>query len=250
MGPTDRRLIALHVSPFSERAKWVLDHHRLAYVTIHHAPFLGERRLRKLVVAARGKRATVPVLLAGNEMLTESWDIALYADREGSSSPLIPSGRERQIQEWNRTADETMEAGRLLLVPKLLASAPALDETLPPNLPRWFRPMLRPVTRYGTQWFGRKYGFRPEDAPAYRAKVRTTLEKLRAALPKSSPYLLGEFSYADILMATMLQGVSPVDNRYISLGPATRNAWTHQDLASEFADLIAWRDQLYERHRE
>jgi len=43
--------------------------------------------------------------------------------------------------------------------------------------------------------------------------MRSALETPRAALAKSSPYLLGRFSYADIVMAILLQGVSPVDDR-------------------------------------
>jgi glutathione S-transferase len=134
-------------------------------------------------------------------------------------------------------------------VPALLANSKALDEQMPPFVPRWTRPALRPVTRYATEWFSRKYALHFEDAPAHLARMRTALEILRAALAKSSPYLLGDFSYADIVMALTLQGVSPVDDRYIPLEPASRQVWTRPDLASEFPDLVAWRDQLYERHR-
>src|SRR4051812_533417 len=98
-----RKLITLKISPWSERAKWALDHHQLVYETIQHAPFLGERRLRRLV-GAQKKRATAPVLLAGEQILTESWDIALYADREGKGSKLIPPDREGEIRKWNSLA--------------------------------------------------------------------------------------------------------------------------------------------------
>ena len=57
------------------------------------------------------------------------------------------------------------------------------------------------------------------------------------------------FSYADVIMASLLQGVAPVADRYIRLGPATRAAWTQLELARANADLIAWRDRLYEHHR-
>jgi glutathione S-transferase len=50
-------------------------------------------------------------------------------------------------------------------------------------------------------------------------------------------------------MAVLLQAVAPVADRYIRLGPATRQVWSQPELAAEFADLIAWRDTLYERHR-
>jgi glutathione S-transferase len=249
MRQTTRRLVILKVSPWSERARWALDHHRLPYETIEHTPFLGERRLRRLVGADR-KPATVPVLLTGEQALTDSWDIALHADRVGEGPKLIPPDREAEIRRWNDLADGSMAAGRALVLSALLANPEALDEGLPPNVPAWLRPLLRPMGRHGMRWFARKYGLDLGDAPARVARVRSTLEMLRDALSKSSPYLLGSFSYADIVMAICLQGVSPVDDRYIPLGPATRRAWTLDALAAEFADLVAWRDQLYGRHRD
>lgn len=249
MSPAPVRLFALHVSPWSERARWALEHHRIVHERVHHAPFLGERRLRQVVGPGK-KRATVPVLIAGDEVLTESWDIALYADRVGEGSALIPAGREAEVREWNDLADRTMAAGRPLITRSLLASPDALDEALPPNVPRWARPLLRPVGRYGMRWFARKYGLDLEDTAAPIAVMRAAFERARQALSKETPYLLGSFSYADIVMATCLQGVSPVADRYLRLGPATRKAWTHEELASEIPDLVAWRDKLYEMHRK
>ena len=191
----------------------------------------------------------MPVLLAGEQVLTESWDIALYADRMGDRPKLIPPTVIEEIRKWNDLADEAMGAERALIVDALLASSKALEEGLPPNVPGWVRPLLRPMARHGMRWFARKYGLRLQDAPAHLATLRSVLEALRAVVSKSSPYLLGSFSYADIVMAICLQGVSPVDDRYIPLGPATRRARTRDDVAAEFADLVAWRDQLYERHR-
>lgn len=249
MQKTPVRLVILSVSPWSERARWALDHHRIAYEKIQHTPFLGERRLRRLVGAGK-KRATVPVLLAGEQVLTESWDIALYADRAGEGSKLIPPDREAEIRKWNDLADETMAAGRGRVIGAVLANPEALDEGLPPNVPGWIRPLLRPMGRYGMRWFARKYGLQLDGSPAQRATLRSTLEGLREAISKNPPYLLGSFSYADIVMASCLQAVSPVDNRYIRLGPAMRRVWTNEEAAAEFKDLIAWRDQLYERHRK
>ena len=248
MEPTIRRLIRTRYSPWSERAAWVLDHHGLAYEAVEHVPFIGERRLRK-IVGPEKKRVSVPVLIAGDEKLTESWDIALYADREGKGPKLIPLEQKDEIRRWNDLADEVMAAGRVLVLRGILANPQALDEGLPPSFPRLLRPLLRPVGRRAMHWFARKYEARLEDAPAQQARVRAGLTTLRAALAKSSPYLLGTFSYADIVMATGLQGVSPVDGSYIRLGPATRKAWTQEEIAAEFPDLIEWRNQLYERHR-
>ena len=72
---------------------------------------------------------------------------------------------------------------------------------------------------------------------------------MRDALSDGRRCLLGEFSYADIAMASALQFVAPVGDEHIRLGPATRRAWTDLDLAGELTDLIEWRDQLYASRR-
>lgn len=247
MSQAPLRLVSLHISPWSERARWVLDHHELEYELIEHVPFLGERRLRR-IVGSRSARATVPVLLAPGETLTESWDIALYADRQGRGEPLVLPKLE-QVKAYVELADRAMAAGRALVSAALLASPEALEETLPREVPRWARPLLRPVARHGAAWFARKYALDLTAMAEHTAVLRGTLERLRAALAQSSPYLLGSFSYADIVMASLLQGVSPVSGDHIRLGPATRRVWTRPELAHDFSDLVAWRDALYAKHR-
>lgn len=248
MDAAPRTLVVLPMSPWSERARWVLDHHGLAYNREVHTPFLGERRLRRLTGPGKA-RATVPILIAGGAVLTESWDIAVYADREGKGAPLLPPALEPEIRRWAKHADDLMGVGRALITASMLASPAARDETLPRAVPRWLRPLFRPMTRAVTAWFGRKYALALGDGAAQQAAIRAALFELREALSKRPLYLLGEFSYADIVMATSLQGILPVADRYLRLGPATRQAWTNAALAAEFSDLIAWRDQIYERHR-
>jgi glutathione S-transferase len=243
------RLVVLRPSPWSERARWVLDHHHIEYERVEHTPFLGERRLRRLVGAGQ-RRVTVPALLLPGRALTESWDIALYAERHGKGTALFPAERTLEVRRYNDLADRTMEAGRALVTRALLACPEAQLETLPPEVPRRVRSWLVPLTRLGTRWFARKYSLDLDDAVAQLETVRQTLLTLRADLAKSSPYLLGTFSYADVVTALLLQAVSPVANEYIWLGPASRRCWSQPALAAEFADLVAWRDLLYQRHRQ
>jgi glutathione S-transferase len=254
------RLVALPLSPWSERARWALDHHRLDYELVLHVPFLGERRLRRLVadtekaaptkkVGPTKRRATVPVLILNGAVLTESWDIVQHADQHGHSTPLLPGDRLREIRTYTDLADRTQEAARALVMRALLASGEALDETLPPQVPAALRPWLRPVARYGARWFARKYELCLDAEAEQTGAVRAALAAVRAALAGGSPYLLGTFTYADIVMALLLQSVLPVVQPHMPLGPATRRVWTSPALAAEFADVVAWRDQLYERHR-
>ena len=242
------RLIVLPISPWSERARWVLDHHKLAYKVSEHVPFLGERRLRRLVGPDKPK-ATVPVLLVDGAVISESLEIARYADRIGAGTPLLPPELEAEILRYSALADATMAEGRALVTAGMLASPGALDEALPPAFPRWLRPILRPITRYSTAWFARKYGLSLDQLDARRAKIRAALPALREGLAGGGEYLLGKFSYADIVMATALQGISPVADRYVPLGPATRAVWTQAEIAQDFADLVAWRDAVYAARR-
>lgn len=254
------RLVALPLSPWSERARWALDHHHLDYELVVHVPFLGERRLRRLIAPVNEaasskkagptkKRATVPVLVLPGAVLTESWDIVQHADRHGHSTPLLPDDRLGEIRRYTDLVDRTLEMGRALVLRALIASGEALDETLPPPVPAALRPWLRPVTRFGARWFARKYDLRLDAEAEQTNAVRGALTALRAALAGGAPYLLGSFTYADIVMAGLLQSVMPVVQPHIPLGPATRRVWTSPLLAAEFGDLVAWRDQLYLRHR-
>ena len=241
------RLVSLYLSPWSERAKWALDHHGIEYKVVPHIPVLGERRLRRLV-GPNKPRATVPVLLADGEVLSESWDIARYADRVGRGAALVLPGREAEITRWQSLADNAMTAARAIVVARTIASDDALDESAPPGVPAWMRPIVRPATRTAMRIFGRKYGARLDDLDGAARSLRDALRDLRHGLAGGA-YVLGAFSYADIVMATLLQGVSPVADRYLRLPPATRRVWTHDALGSEFADLVEWRDGLYESHR-
>jgi glutathione S-transferase len=242
------KLISLGVSPWTERAKWSLDHHGLPYRVVDHFPVLGERRLRRIVGPDKPK-ATVPVLVDGDRVLSESWDIALYADGKGSGARLIPPEHEPAIRKWTALADETMQSGRALVIASLLADPAALDEAGPPAVPRWARPLLRPVARGLTRAFAKKYELRLGDEAPQTRVMRAALDELRAGLASGAGFLLGTFTYADIAMATLLQGVAPVDDRFIRLGPATRRVWTRAALAAEYADLVAWRDALYDKKR-
>ena len=67
--------------------------------------------------------------------------------------------------------------------------------------------------------------------------------------PASQPKtILGSFSFADIAAAQVLGFVSP-PSFGLKLGKASARGFTDPELAAEYADLVAWRDALYEAHR-
>lgn len=239
------RLYAESFAPWCEKARWALDHHRIRYRYTEHVPMLGEIALRIAARRARGL-VTVPLLVQGDEVLMDSVAIARYAERNGEGAPLFPAAHDHEITAWNQRSEEVMTSGRAMLLPRLEQSSGALREQLPPFVPNVLRPALQPLASSGVSYLSRKYGIRGEDGPAHEARARAALDALRAALADGRERLVGDtLSFADITMATALQFIRPVADRYITLGPSTREAWTHPVLASEYADLLAWRDRLY-----
>lgn len=242
------RLFHIPISPWSEKARWALDHHRVAHERVGYLPLVGEARLRFLMRKLSG-RLSVPVFEDRGAWYTDSFDIAMHAEKIGSGPRLIPPGLEGDVEAWNRRSEELMAAarGRMLLATE---NDPRLAlKVLPPGVPAALRPLLVPLAKKGLTAFIDKYDMRA-GAGSHERVMSEVLAALEAALRGGRRYLLGDaLSYADITMAAALQGVSPVDKRYMPVGPGGRAAWTHKELADKHAGLLAWRDALYAEHR-
>ena len=244
-------LYAESFAPWCEKARWALDHHGIGYRYTEHVPLVGELGLR---IAARRMTGlvTVPLLVTDDGVLMDSLAIAEWAERRGDGQPLFPEARQPAIDRWNEQSQQLMIAGRAMLLPRMAKHSGALREQLPPFVPGALRAPLRPLASSGVTFLMRKYGIRASDHAEHERRAREALDGLRAALPRStaSRHLIGDaLTFADVAMATALQFVRPVDDRYIALGPATREAWTHPALAAEYEDLLGWRDALYARCR-
>jgi glutathione S-transferase len=236
-------LWGLSYSPWSEKARWALDHHRFAYAYKEYVPMVSEWRLRMAAKRPSGK-LTVPVLIDGDKALCDSFEIARHAETYGSGAPLFPAGSKDPILYFNEESERALTAGRALVVNGSLRSPSARKEAAPKAL----GPLRGVMGKVGIRYFLKKYGVTPEMEQKSEEEVRAILLRTRDAL-SGRRYLTGGFSYADIAMAVTLQMVKPVDERFIKIGPATRDVWTQPDLAREFSDLIEWRDRLYDEHR-
>lgn len=244
--PTDLRPIlhAEYFAPWCEKARWALDHHRIAYAYREHAPLLGEVTLR-LASRSVWRRVTVPMLIVGRTVLGDSLEICGYAERHGAGVPLVPAGREHEILDWNRRSEALMRAGRARLLERLARMPGALAQWPVPS-PALGPALRRRVARLGVRFLATKY----RGAASTAAEVDAALANLRTALAAGDGHVLaGTLSLADIAMATALQFVRPVDDAYLPLPPAVREAWTDPDAAARCGDLLAWRDALYAGHR-
>ena len=108
---------------------------------------------------------------------------------------------------------------------------------------------MLPVAKTGSLYLSNKYSV-DKNLQDQQQIIRENLLILREALADSSPYLLGDFTYADICMAVTLQVIAPIQNDRIMLDNATLQCWSNEDLETEFSDLIVWRETIYQQHRE
>lgn len=244
---TMNRLIALSYSPWSEKARWALLHHGITFREVEYVPMLGMPWLRAATRRWSG-RVTVPTLLAEGQVYMDSWEIARWAEAHGQGVPLFPTEHHADITQWNARSERVMSAGRALATRRTANDALAQTEALPDFIPGAVRGVARPIATIGVRYFTNKYDLATgTDAERVEA-IRNELVTLREALAGAET-LWGPFTFAELAMAMALQFVAPVEGRRPRLKPATRLCWTQPELAAEFADLVAWRDQLFERHQ-
>lgn len=242
-------LIAISYSPWSEKARWALDHHGVRYDEVEYMPMLGEPALRKRLGKWTGK-ISVPLLIKSDGPIQDSYKIAKYAEEIGSNpTSLFPPGMHEKIAGWNEQSEMALEAGRALVSIHVLEDPAAQREAMPPMPKPLLGALKKPVAAMGVAFLRRKYGY-GKATDEHRRNLRQVLSNVRGVLGDGRPFLLGdEFSYADICAAVSIHCIKPVTDEFIKLGPATRKAWTDEELASEFETLLDWRDQLYESQR-
>lgn len=244
-----RTLVGLTASGWTEKARWALDHHRVAYRFKDYVPLIQERWLRKQVPP--GVKGTVPLLVDPPGAATQgSFAIAKRAEELGQGRPLFPSEHVAAITRWNDTSEQVLDAARVYAMPRMLASSRAQAESLPKFLPLWLRQLSAPSARMAMRYIMKKHQVPASTEEAIEAAVTPAYERLRSTLGDGRAYLEGNvFTYADITAAAMLVLLGPVADRHLPMGPGTREVWTHVGLASRFPDLLAWRDALYDKHR-
>lgn len=241
-------LVQIGYSPWSEKARWALDHHRVRYRRIEYLVMIGEPVLR-LRLRKRQGPATVPVLIDRDQTFPDSWTIARHAEAVGSGAPLFPADAFERIRDLDARSERMLAAGRARTTARTLASPAALREALPPPL-RVLGPAGLPLAKLGARFLQTKYATDAATLEEHRRTLEEELAGLQEAL-RGRDHLVGErLTYADISVASALQFVAPIALRGAGrLGEATRATWSEPDLARAFADVISWRDRLYARHR-
>ena len=236
-------LIGIGYSPWTQKARWVLDHHNISYRYTEHLIMVGIPLLR-IKASKWSGNVTVPALVTGSRTLMDSFNIARWADEQGGSTTLFPREHTGTIEAWNAKSETILNAGRLLTTHAMHQNNQALSEGLPGALKPL--PGSVAVAKKTARYVLRKYDV-PGSQSAWLETLRTGFSEFRELLGDKE-YLLGEFSIADITLAASLQVIEPPDVRYVPLGPASKQCWTRPELVGEFTDLLAWRNQIFEKH--
>lgn len=237
-------LWSLSYSPWSERARWALEHAGVEYERRAYRPLIDEPALRLKLKRWR-EPVTVPILETDEGVLDDSFAIARYANRTADGTPLIPVGALEAVARYNELANRGMAAGRGASLERMLDEPEALREMVPKPLRRGLGPLAAPIAGAGIRRTIRKYA--PVTPADPRATLIDVLDTLRADLD-GSPVLLDQFTYADITAAQVLAFVEPPAT-HLRIGDAVRRAYRDPKLAERYADLIDWRDALYTDYR-
>jgi glutathione S-transferase len=236
-------LLGAAYSPWTERARWALERRGVPYRFVPYSPMLGELALRRKLGRWRGV-VSVPVLTADDgEVIPDSVAIARWADARGTGESLFPPG----VEPWIERSNAGLEAGRALSLRRVMTVPGAAAEMVPRRLRGLLGPLAGPVGRIGIVRTRRKYGGHRADDAAHARAQGGALDELRAALA-GRPTILGGFSFADITMAQVLVYVEP-PGFGLRLGEASRAAFGDPEWRERYADLVRWRDALYEQHR-
>ncbi len=248
-----QRLFGISYSPWTEKARWALEHHGIPYTFSEHTPLIDELPMRLRLRKLRGS-ISVPTLLTKDSFVQGSLAIARWADANGHGALLERADERAAVDAWDARAERAFEAGRALYSARLRSTPGALEDAVPAFVPE---PLRRTVGRIGVAFIARKYGVDYQAEAVHEATLAEVLTALRRALAEAASqsggalrYLVGgHFTLADIVAACAVNVVVPVGSQYVPIRPRTREAWTRTALALEFGDVISWRDALYARHR-
>lgn len=229
-------LIGESFSPWTKKARWAMEYCDLDYNYQEFTPTLSEPGLRWRLKQIKGS-VSVPVLFTEQQVIKDSWNIACYANEKAGDNRL---GNMDELSSWNDLSEDALAQGRTRVLRSIVNNNDALEESLPSFVPKLLRGPMRFMARDTVKRLDRQYAHLLKADSLVKA-----LDSTREALAKSgNDYITGNFSYADITMATVLEVIHPIAKVEPPLGPETQKTWIDPSLAEEYADLIEWRDRL------
>ena len=186
----------------------------------------------------------MPLLVEDDgQAIQGSMAIAEHADQRGSRPTLFPPGKEARMRELFDAIEDSLCAGRERFGQRLANDREAQLDVLPPLLRKL--PFAGLSAKMGSSFIRNKWDAKKGSIDD---RIRAGLLEARKAIG-GKDYVLDAFSFADIVCTSVVQIVKPVDSSFWDFSSAMRRVWSDDAIASEFPDVIAWRDAVYAKHR-
>jgi glutathione S-transferase len=193
------RLITITFSHYCEKARWALERCGVAYDEDGHLPLLHYRATRRA-----GAGRTVPVLVDGAEILTDSTDIVAWADARRRGMLLPTDGSRDEALALEDDFDRQLgPAARRWAYFHLLPRRELLPKMLGP-VPLWQARAFRVLRPLAAALLRR--GLRIDEAGVERSRVKIeeTFARVAALLADGRRYLAGgRFTVADLTFASL-----------------------------------------------
>ena len=198
---TPATLITVPLSHFCEKARWALDHARVAYREEPHVPLLSRFATR------RGAGSSVPVLIHGDRQLIDSTNILVHIDSLRGGDCLYP--RDPIARSEVDALEEKFDAElgphvRRWVYAQLLPDTKLVSSLWSRGVPRMqasLVPLIAPLARY----LARKgYKITPDSALRSLHRVHAIFDDVAQRLSDGRQYLVaGRFTAADLTFASL-----------------------------------------------
>jgi len=176
----------------------------------------------------------VPVLITEDKVIPDSSAILDWLEETRPEPALLPkSAKERAMATlWEEVALNALGPhGRVMITGRLLR-------------------INDPEAQKSGKYFAEKYGYSPFEEEQSRLTVTRILTSLKETL-SGREYLVGDtFTRADITTAAMLMLFKAPPQEFFFFQPPVRMVYLDK-LGEDptFAEVFAWRDQMYKKHR-
>jgi len=223
------KLITMYGSPWSERVRWAFAFKKLPYEKQNYEAGVDEAAVKKLT-----GQALVPVLITEDKVIPDSSAILDWLEETRPEPALLPkSAKERAMATlWEEVALNALGPhGRVMITGRLLR-------------------INDPEAQKSGKYFAEKYGYSPFEEEQSRLTVTRILTSLKETL-SGREYLVGDtFTRADITTAAMLMLFKAAPQEFFFFQPPMRMVYLDK-LGEDptFAEVFAWRDQMYKKHR-
>ncbi|MEO7091968.1 MAG: glutathione S-transferase family protein [Polyangiales bacterium] len=197
------RLITIPFSHYCEKARWALDRCNVTYEEDGHLPlfhYLANRRA--------GASRTVPVVVDGDRLITDSTDIVAWADARKPGT-LIPTGDKRaEALAFEDELDHKLGPATRRWAYFHLMPRKDLDHVITRGVPSWQVIALKAVRPIAVGLLKRGLKIDAAGVERSRKKIEDVFADVAARLADGRRYLMGErFTVADLTFASL---ASPV----------------------------------------